>query len=190
MSKILGAFCFCAAALSLGTVAEARPRLYVELRDVKEPDGTKPSLTAKARAIVLREFGKHPAVVTQLGTPAPTGAALHKVLKKRRLKGFGTVLRITKASHSIKPPPKGKGYRMLLFEVAVAIDAEKIPTGQMALAGQGTATVGTEIGRFKEQERVQLSHEALTEAIRQAVDKSVKKLNPPKGKRRRARRRR
>ena len=46
------------------------------------------------------------------------------------------------------------------------------------------------IGRFKEQERVQLSHEALTEAIRQAVDKSVKKLNPPKGKRRRARRRR
>jgi hypothetical protein len=178
------------AALLVSAVAEARPRYYVELRGVKEPAKSRPSLRAKAKAIVPEEFGKHPAVVTSLGDPTPKGKALAKALKARRLTGYGVILRITKASHSILPPEKGKAYRRLLVEVAVAIDAEKIPSGQMALAGQGNAQVATEISRYTEKERDQLAHEALTEAVRQAVGKSVNKLSGGKAKRRRRGRRR
>lgn len=176
-------------ALLLGALGEAaaRPRLYFEIRGVKEPQGTKPSLKDRARAVFLEEIKKHPQVVTDLGDPPP--ADLAKALKSRRLAGYGLVLRVTKVAHSMNPPPKGKVYRVLMVEVAVAIDAEKIPSGQMALAGEGSAQVGTEVSRFKEKERVQLVNEALLEAIRQAVGKSIDKLSPG-AKKRPARRKR
>ena len=177
----------------LGTAAasEGRPRFYMEVRAVKEPPKTTPSLTERGKAIFLSELKKHPQVVTELGDPPPSGPALEKALKARRLTGYGLVLRITKASHSLNPPPKGKVYRVLMVEVSVAVAAEKIPSGQMALAGEGTAQVGTEVSRVKEKERVQLMYEALTEAIRQAVDRSIGKLGgggAKGGKRRRSRR--
>lgn len=171
-------------------ISEGRPRFYMEVRAVKEPPKTTPSLKERGKAIFLSELKKHPQVVTELGDPPPSGPALAKALKAKRLTGYGLVLRVTKASHSLNPPPKGKVYRVLMVEVSVAIDAEKIPSGQMALAGEGTSQVGTEVSRVKEKERVQLTYEALTEAIRQAVDRSVAKLGggTKKGKRRRSRR--
>lgn len=170
--------------------SEGRPRFYMEVRSVKEPPRTSPSLKEPGKAIFLTELKKHPQVVTELGDPPPSGPDLEKALKAKRLTGYGLVLRITKASHSLNPPAKGKVYKVLMVEVSVAIDAEKIPSGQMALAGEGTAQVGTEVRRVKEKERVQLMHEALTEAIRQAVDRSVAKLSggAKGGKRRRSRR--
>jgi hypothetical protein len=178
-----------AAAVLIGTFAEAaaRPRLYFEIRGVKEPKGTKPSVVDRARTVLLEELKKHPQVVTDLGDPPPTDLA--KALKSKRLAGYGLVLRVTKVAHSMNPPAKGKVYRVLMVEVNVAIDAEKIPTGQMALAGEGSAQVGTEVSRFKEKERVELVKEALVEAIRQAVGKSIAKLSPG-AKKRPARRKR
>jgi hypothetical protein len=162
--------------LGAGAVSEGRPRFYMEVRAVKEPPKTSPSLKERGKQVFLDELKKHPEVVTDLGDPPPTGAELAKALKTRRLTGYGLVLRITKVAHSLNPPAKGKVYKVLMVEVAVAIDAEKIPSGQMALAGEGNAQVGTEVSRVKEKERIQLTHEALTEAIRQAVGKSVAKL--------------
>lgn len=168
-------------------VAEARPRIYWELREVREPAKAKPSMKAKARAIFNAELKKHPEVVTKLDS---TGDNLAKTLKEKKLTGYAMVLRITKMGHSMNPPAPGKVYKVLMVEVNVAIDAEKIPSGQMALAGQGSAQVGTEVNRFKEKERVQLTVEALTEAIGQAVKRSVSKLTGKKKRRRRSRSRR
>jgi hypothetical protein len=170
-------------------VAEAKPRLYWELREVREPAKAKPSMKSKARAIFNAELKKHPEVVTQLD-PRPSGDELAKTLKRRKLTGYAMVLRITKIGHSMNPPAPGKVYKVLMVEVNVAIDAEKIPSGQMALAGQGSAQVGTEVSRFKEKERIQLTIEALTEAIGQAVKRSVGKLTGKKKRRRRSRGRR
>jgi hypothetical protein len=169
-------------------LAEAKPRLYWELREVREPAKTKPSMKSKAKAIFNEALKKHPEVVTL--DPRPTGDDLAKTLKQRKLTGYAMVLRITKVGHSMNPPAPGKVYKVLMVEVNVAIDAEKIPSGQMALAGQGSAQVGTEVNRFKEKERVQLTIEALTEAIGQAVKRSVSKLTGKKKRRRRSRRRR
>jgi len=180
-------------ALACGS-ADARPRFYMEIRGVKEPANTKPSIKAKALTYLQQELEKHAEVVTKLGDPPPQGEDLQRELKARRLQGYNLVLRVTKASHSLNPPAKGKVYRVLMVEVAVAIDADKIPSSQMALAGEGNAQVGTEVSRYKEKERVQLTHEALLEAIRQAVDKSVAKLSgggkSKKSKKRRSRRKR
>lgn len=170
------------AALILATPAAAvakGAKLYIETRGVKEPPGTKPSLVDKARALLEAELKQQPAVTTDLGSPPPDAKRIEESLKAKRLQGYGIVLRVTKASHSLNPPAKGKVYKTLMVEVAVAIDAEKIPSGQMALAGEGTAEVGTEVARLQEKERVQLTHEALAEAIKQAVVRSVAKLTAP-----------
>lgn len=177
------------ATLATAAVSEGRPRFYMEVRAVKEPPKTAPSLKERGKAVFLSELKKHPQVVTELSDPPPSGPALEKALKAKRLTGYGLVLRITRASHSLNPPAKGKVYKVLMVEVSVAIDAEKIPSGQIALAGEGTSQVGIEVSRVKEQERVQLTYEALTDAVRQAVDRSIDKLGggTKGGKRRRPR---
>jgi hypothetical protein len=170
--------------------AKAR-RFYCELRGVQEPKGTSPSLKDKAKTLLMAELKKHPRVVLDLGSPPPRGEELSKSLKANGLDGYALVLRITKASHSLNPPAAGKVYKVLMVEVEVSIDAEKIPSGQMALAGQGSTQVGTEVNRFKDKERVELLHEALATATREAVSKSIAKLGGGKKrvKKRRSRRR-
>jgi hypothetical protein len=155
------------------------PRFYFELRGVRVPSGADATLKAKAREVLVAELKKQPLVVMELGDPAPAGAELEKELKARQLDGFGLVLRVTKADHALKPPAAGKVYKMLMVEVGVALDAEKLPSGQLALAGEGNSQVGTEVQKIKDKERKQLTIEALSDAIKQAVEKSILKLGSP-----------
>jgi hypothetical protein len=179
-----------AIAASPAAARTRQPTLYLDVRGIKEPPKAKPSLKDLARDLLGKELSKHKTVVTTLGDPEPTGAALAKALKKRGLIGYGIILRITKVDHSIHPPAKGSAYKVLMVEVSVAVDAEKIPSGQMALAGSGTTPVGTEVSRFRKKERDQLIREALAGAIKEAVARSVAKLSPSKQKPRRRSRRR
>lgn len=170
------------AALLLPGAASAKakgPRFYFELRGVQVPAGEKADLKEQARIVLLAELKKHPELVTELATPNPTGDELVKQLKARRLEGFAIVLRVVTSKHELRPPAAGKLYKQLMVEVAVAIDAEKIPSGQMALAGEGSAEVGTEVKKVNEKERLQLRAEALADAIKQAVGKTVVKLGAP-----------
>ena len=160
-----------------GTAQAKAPKFYFDVRGVKVPPGTLPGLQAKTRDIFLAELKRQPVVVTDLGTPSPRGAELEKALQAKKLQGFGVVLRVVKAKHTLSPPAAGKVYKMLMVEVEVAIDAEKIPSGQMALAGEGSAQVGTEVQKVKPEEQAQLTSEALTEAVRQAVTRSISKLS-------------
>jgi hypothetical protein len=155
------------------------PKFYFEVRAVKMPAGADATLKAKAKEVLIAELKKQLLVNMELGDPAPTGAELEKELKARKLDGFGLVLRVTKAAHALKPPAEGKTYKRLVVEVSVALDAEKIPTGQMALAGDGSSEVSTEVQKIKDKERQQLTVEALSDAIKQAVEKSILKLGTP-----------
>ena len=167
-------------------------KFYFEVRGVQVPSGSMPLLKEKAQAILLAELQKQPTVVTNLGSPSAQGAELEKRLQAQNLQGYALVLRIAKSAHSLQPPPPGKVYKVLMVEVSVAIDAEKIPSGQMALAGEGSANVGTEVRQIKDKEKLQLTLEALTEAIHQAVTQSITKLSAadkPAAKRRPTKRR-
>jgi hypothetical protein len=150
------------------------PRFYFELRGVQIPAGEKAELKEQAKASILAELRKHPEVVLELSKEE-----LEKQLRSRKLDGFGIVLRVVRSQHTLKPPPPGKVYRVLTLDVAVAIDAEKLPSGQLAMAGEGSAEVSTEVKKLNEKERLQLRGEALAEAIKQAVERSLQKLQAP-----------
>jgi len=175
--------------LAISATVSAAPKLYVEIAGVKEQGTQACKLKEKAKAALKKAFSARPEVTMTLGDPPPKGAALQKALKNKGLTGYRVVLRLTKCSHTLLPPAKGKVYKVLMVEVGVAIDAEKIPTSQMALAGQGSAQVGTEVSKIKEKEKQQLLLEALTEATKQAVGKSVDTVNKPKKTKRKRRRR-
>lgn len=159
--------------------APAGPRYYWEVRGVKAPAGSPAALKDKAKAVFLAELKKQAAIVLELDPKPSSGDELEKALKARKLDGFGVVLRVTKSTHELKPPAPGKAFKTLMVEVSVAIDAEKLPSGQLALAGEGNSQVGTEVKAVKEKERLQLMVEALTDAIHQAIEKSVVKLSTP-----------
>jgi hypothetical protein len=159
--------------------ADARPRFYFDVRGVKLPPKASASLKEKAKELLIAELKKQPSVVLELGDPRPSGAGLEQALKSRRLTGYGLVVRVTKAETTLQPPAPGKVFRVLSGEVDVAIDAEKVPSGQMALAGEGNAQVGTEVKQVKDKERTEILQEALAEAIKQAVVKSITRLAAP-----------
>lgn len=162
------------------SLAAKPPRFYFQVRGVQVPAGSSAVDKDRAKALLLAELKKQPNVVLELGDPRPQGAELEKALKAKKLDGYEMVLRVVKSRHSLQPPPAGKVYKVLMVEVGVAIDAEKIPGGQMALAGEGSASVGTEVQAVKDKEKRQLLDEALGEAIKQAVAQSVSKLGAAK----------
>ena len=181
----------CLIILSSSGQAGAKPRLYLRVHDVKLGASVSKKkdcqILGKARELLSSELKSRPEVVTEL---EGGGRNLEKELKKRGLKGYALVLRITGCKHQVLPPAQGKVYRVLMVEAAVAIDAERIPSGQMALAGEGQASVGTEISRVKDREKQQLLHEALGAAIKQAVSRCIDTTSKPERKRRRKRPRR
>ncbi len=81
-------------------------------------------------------------------------------------------------------------FKVLMVEVSMAIDADKIPSNQMALAGDGTAQVATEVRSIKPKELTQLRQEAATAAIKQAVEKFITTFKSKKKSKKRRRRRR
>lgn len=177
-----------------GTVVAdaARPRYYVRVQDVKDDGAAACAIKEQGRRLLLQALDKDPSVITRLGQePPPQDKALERVLKARKLEGYGLILRITKCAHELHPPAAGKVYKVLMVEVAVGLDAEKIPSGQIARAGNGDAQVGTEVSSVKPRELAQLRVEALKEAVGQAAGefiKSLKARSPVKKKRRRKRR--
>lgn len=157
--------CVCAAILMTGVCAEAAPRYYFSVQHVRDDSQQNCPVVDAAKAIFLAELGRHPEVVVDVS------AATEKNIVRYNLD-----LRLTRCHSDVQPPAKGKVYRVLMADVKVAIDAEHMVTKQMALAGEGDAQIGTEISNVKETERVALLREALTDAVKQAVTRSIEKL--------------
>ena len=156
-----------------------KKRYYIKIYSVAEPKGTKPSLKPRATALLKKLLAKQPEVITSLGPKVMTRAQLAKYLAANKLVGFELGLRITKADHAMHPPKPGKVYKVLMVDVAVAINTQKIPKNQLALAGEGSASVGVEASRLKEKERVELLHEGLGVALTQAMTRTMFRIKNP-----------
>jgi hypothetical protein len=102
-----------------------------------------------------------------------------KLIAKKGLRGFDFWLLVRKVAFELKPPAPGKAYKMLSAEVDVAIEVQTIPMGEMSLAGEGNAQVGTETAKDNEKERQELLKDAVKEACKQAIVKSISKLSEP-----------
>lgn len=170
--------------------AQAKPRFFVQLRAVREAPKSTCHLAKKASQLVKATLAKVGMITLDLGVPLPKAKdALAALLKKRKLTGYAIVFRITRCRHELKPPAPGKAYKTLAVDVATAVDAEKIPSGQIALAGTGDAQVQTEVTRIKPSELASLRDDALKSATEQSIGRFVKTLSQkPKRHRRRHRR--
>lgn len=146
------------------------PRYVVEVREVKQVASKTCDLREDGKRLLEAQLGKVPNVTTR----RPAAA---KRSESPGAEGYALVLRIVRCEHALKPPPPGRAYRVLTADVAVALDAEKIPSGQLARAGDGEAQVGTEVQRIKPSELRELQSEALAAAIEQSVGKFVKSLD-------------
>ncbi|PID38172.1 MAG: hypothetical protein CSA24_01370 [Deltaproteobacteria bacterium] len=177
--------------LALPQLGEAKPRFFVYLRAVKEQVNTRCKLASQARALVKKLLAKDPTITLDLGAPMPKSKkALAKLLAAKKLRGYGIVFRITRCKHSLNPPAKGRRAKVLMVEVGSALDAETIPSGQLALAGIGAGQVGTEVSRIRKEELASLRADALEVAAKQSVARFITNLgsrrsHPPSKRRRR-----
>lgn len=181
------------AALSAGNAlaAPTKAKYYVAVQSVKEAAGTKACrLAEKAKQLFTSTLEAQPTVTTRFPAgKAPQGKGLAAALARHKLAGYGAVLRLTQCKHGLHPPRPGKAYKILMVELGVAIDAEKIPSGQLARAGTGSAQVGIEVARIKSKELQSLREEALAASIKQAVERFVATLGAKSStKRKRSRR--
>ena len=173
--------------LTLSTVqAGEKPRYLVRIDDVRTVDPSKCDLREPARKLVGKLLAADPRIaVVEAKAPTPSTEAL----KRQKQQAYGMAVRITRCTHELHPPASGKVYKTLMVEVATAVDAQKIPSGTLARAGEGNAQVGTETHRIKPKELASLRQEALASALQTSITKFIATLDKKKDKKRRKRRR-
>ncbi|MCB9555993.1 MAG: hypothetical protein H6707_07805 [Deltaproteobacteria bacterium] len=180
---------------SASLYAKRPAKIYVAQADVQPaPDSNCQPLIAQATAVLpalLSASGK----VVDKDPQAPTAAkALETWLKAKRFAGYRIVVRLVRCATRLDPPLAGKRYPVQFAEVASAIDAERVPSGQMALAGTGDAQIGIEVSKPSARSQAEALKEALTASLRQAIERFVRtaltgKTQPKKRARKRSRRR-
>ena len=187
----LAALFICSSASAVSAAPDkGKARFFVHLQAVKER--TKECRLAAAATKTVRQLlARAPAVTVDLGIPIPKDKkVLAALLAKRGLVGYGIVFRINSCKHSLEPPPKGKKRKVLMVEVNTVIDAEKLPVGQLALAGSGGGQVGTHASKVHPKELQQLRREALSVATKQAVARFLRTLTEAPSKRSKKKRQR
>ena len=81
-------------------------------------------------------------------------------------------------TQEVKPPAAGKQYRQLVRGIKLSVFGDSIPDKVLSLGGDGESQVATEIsaGANLDKEGKPLLVDATKEAVKQAVDMTVAKL--------------
>jgi hypothetical protein len=177
-----------AIALGLSSMAMAAPaKFYVVVRGVEDGEGVRSGIKDEALKLFTDELGRH----AELTLTAPPGLPVtddHEVLKEalkaKGLKALEVTLRILSVTQVVNPPPTGKQYRVLVRGVKLSVFGDSLPDRVMAIGGNGESQVGAEISAHADldKEGKPLLVDATKEAIKQAVDMTVAKLQLPEGK--------
>jgi hypothetical protein len=167
---------------SLGSLAHAAPagRYYVVIRGVDEASGVKSGVVNELRALFVDELKRHAEFTLDPPPGLPQDPEqMSEELKKRKLRAFELTLKVLGVTRATNPPPAGKQYRVLVRGIKLSIVGDTLPEKVMAIGGDGAAEVGAEIGAHENEEKTgnQLLLDASKEAIRQAVEMTVTKLN-------------
>ncbi|HJZ84127.1 MAG TPA: hypothetical protein VKN99_03110 [Polyangia bacterium] len=163
----------------LGRPAAAGGKYYIRIADTQEPPDLKSGLLDEAKKLLREELARRPEFVLELKDAPPDSDpdALAAELKKRNLKGYKVFVRLTHVGTEILPPRPGRRYRQVQATVRASIIGISIPSQVMALGGDGESSSATEFsGKPDDREVAQLKHDALADALSQAVDKALLKL--------------
>jgi hypothetical protein len=155
-------------------------KTYVVVRGVTEAEGVHSGIVSEALKMFVDELGQHPELTL---TPPPglpsEPEALRAALKQRKLRALEVTLRILAVRSEVNPPPPGKQFRVLVRSIKLSVFGDSLPDKIMAIGGDGESQIGTEIGQHAdlENEGKPLLLEATKDAIKQAVNMTVAKLN-------------
>jgi hypothetical protein len=170
------------ALLALVTPARAdKPgKYYVVVRGVEEADKAHSGIVDDLKRLFVEEIKRHPELTLDPPPGLPTDPeAMSNELKKRKLRAFELTLKVLDVVREVKPPPAGKQYRVLVRGIKLSVFGDTLPEKVMAIGGDGESQVGSEIGLHENEEKEgkSLLIDASKEAIKQAVDMTVTKLN-------------
>jgi hypothetical protein len=161
---------------------EKTGRYFVRVRNVIEAPGVSSGFIEEAKQLFIEELKKHPAITLDWPADLPNGddqEALVTALRKRKLRAFEVSLKIQDAQKSIDPPPPGKQYRILTRGIKLSVFGDTLPDKVLAIGGDGESRVQTEIGKQAdiEKEGKSLMADCTKEAVRQAVEMTLNKLD-------------
>src|SRR5215813_13136190 len=162
----------------LGRPAAAGGKYYIRIAETEEPAELKSGLVEEAKRLLQQELAKRPEFVLEIKDAPTDPDALAAELKKRNLKGYKVFVRLTHVGTSVLPPRPGRPYKQLQAIVRAAIVGVTLPGEVMALGGDGESMSTTEIsGKPRDADVASLKHDALADALSQAVDKALAKLD-------------
>ena len=170
-----------AAALLSASPAFAATRFYVVVRGVEDASGKGAAIKDEALKVFKDELAKRPELTTTPPAGLPPDSdpeALHDALVKRGIKALELTLRILSVTQEVKPPAEGKQYRQLVRGIKLSVFGDSIPDKVLSLGGDGESMVASEVGANAnlDKEGKPLLVDACKEAVKQAVDMTVAKL--------------
>ena len=155
--------------------AQGRAKYYFAVAEVKSDVPVDDQLQLAAKEVLNQDLAARPEFTSDLG--GTTGEALAAELKRRNLKGFNVSLKLVSIAREPKPPKPGGRLKQLEVSAKVAVFGTTIPEAKLAFGGDGEAIVEAEIvERRLDEEAAALTKDALTQAVRQAVDQAIGKL--------------
>lgn len=161
------------------TAAQAGPKYYFELRDVKSDVEVDAALKQYAGETLTDEFKARPEFTADLG--GAKGDAIAAEAKRRNLAAYQISLKIEKLTKEVKEPKPGGRLKRLQMGIKVAVFGTTLPGEKLAFSGDGEAAIESEVAeRGMDREAVSLFRDVAKEAIKQAVDQAVAKLGAPK----------
>ncbi|MDB4965719.1 MAG: hypothetical protein JWN44_1408 [Myxococcales bacterium] len=156
-------------------------KFYVVVRGVEDADGVKSGIKEEALRVFKDELGRRPELTLTPPPGLPAGddpTALKAALKAKGLKALELTLRILSVKQELAPPPAGKKFRVLSRSIKLSVFGDTLPDKVLAIGGDGESQVAAEINANAnlEAEGKPLLVDATKEAVKQAVDMTVAKL--------------
>jgi hypothetical protein len=163
------------------TALAAKPaRYFVKVRNVIEAPGVTSEYVDQAKHLLVDELKKHEAFTLEWPADLPEDEEeLVKALRKRKIRAFEVTLKIMDVKRALDPPKPGKQYRVLSRGIKLSIFGNTLPDKVLAIGGDGESSVAAEVGKQADVDREaqNLMHDAAKEAVRQAVEMTLNKLD-------------
>jgi hypothetical protein len=166
--------------LSGTAFAKDAGKYYLVIRGIDEAKGVQSGVVPELTELFTAELKKHPEFTLVAPAGLPTDPeAMDEELKKRKIKALEVTLKVLEVTRAINPPKEGKQYRVLVRGIKLSVFGDTLPSKVVAIGGDGEASAGAEVGKQADldKEGKALLLDVSRDAIKQAVDMTVNKLN-------------
>ncbi len=158
----------CGLVLGLGAAhparaAAAKPKFHFHVVEIKAPEAVGAERKTMARELLEKEMASRAEFTSERG-----GAGS---------KSFDVSMTIDSLDEKLDPPRPGGRLKQLTVSVKVSVFGTTVEERKLAFSGEGEAGIQGEIvERKRAEEATTMTQDAMTQAVKQAVDQCVAKL--------------